>query len=445
MLCAEFLQIFDNFDKMVAAFHKIFVITEAGTGGRKQHHAAAAALQKPVRLGHSLFQSGGLAQLKIGPGDQAAGSGGNLRAGLVQGNQHFYLRVVIDGDGIVVVVLPGVLPAGNQRQIFGKALDGADCGFRSRGNAVVDERNIIFGRHFLQAVRQGFKIFENLRRLFKVQLQIVQIEQIKNSFHSQAISPFLLSSLHQSAKIAQTHYSTRIEGNNLSLQQVEQTLHSANHDAKKYQGHDQKEVRSYYNAIDYMEKYLEEGAPFTESFVQKIHTLIEGQKKTIPYRDSQNAIYDSSDGSLVYLPPETQDVPTMMRDLTIWVNENITQLPTPIVAGLFHYQFVTIHPYFDGNGRTARLITSYLMRKFGYGLQGIYSLEEYYAQNLGEYYQALATHPHHNYYFGRDKADLSNWLAYFIHGVAQAFTKVIAHAEQISCPDTTAVDRKSVV
>ena len=268
---------------------------------------------------------------------------------------------------------------------------------------------------------------------------LTRIEQIKNSFHSQAISPFLLSSLHQSAKIAQTHYSTRIEGNNLSLQQVEQTLHSANHDAKKYQGHDQKEVRSYYNAIDYMEKYLEEGAPFTESFIQKIHTLIEGQKKTIPYRDSQNAIYDSSDGSLVYLPPETQDVPTMMRDLTIWVNENITQLPTPIMAGLFHYQFVTIHPYFDGNGRTARLITSYLMRKFGYGLQGIYSLEEYYAQNLGEYYQALATHPHHNYYFGRDKADLSNWLAYFIRGVAQAFTKVIAHAEQISCPDTTAV------
>ena len=106
------------------------------------------------------------------------------------------------------------------------------------------------------------------------------------------------------------------------------------------------------------------------------------------------------------------------------MQDNIDKLPTPIVAGLFHYQFVTIHPYFDGNGRTARLITSYIMRKFGYGLKGIYSLEEYYAKNLPDYYQALMTHPHHNYYFGRNEADLTSWIEYFIKGVAEAFTNV---------------------
>lgn len=253
---------------------------------------------------------------------------------------------------------------------------------------------------------------------------LTKIETVKNSFDDKPLSPVLLSSLHKTAKITQTHYSTQIEGNRLTLKQVENALYTSNKSAKNYQGHDEKEVKSYYEAINYMEKYLESNSPFSLSFIQKVHSIVEGSKKNIPYRDAQNAIYDSSDGALVYLPPETKDVPIMMDDLVKWVQDNINTLPTPIIAGLFHYQFVTIHPYFDGNGRTARLITSYIMRKFGYGLKGIYSLEEYYAKNLGDYYKALATHPHHNYYFGRNEADLTSWLEYFIRGVADAFTNI---------------------
>ncbi|MBR3661960.1 MAG: Fic family protein [Alphaproteobacteria bacterium] len=259
---------------------------------------------------------------------------------------------------------------------------------------------------------------------------LTKIEMVKNSFDDKPLSPVLLSSLHKTAKITQTHYSTQIEGNHLSLKQVETTLYSANNKVKEYHGHDEKEVKAYYNAINYMEKYLDSNASFTENFIQKVHSIIEGSKKNIPYRDAQNAIYDSSDGALVYLPPETKDVPVMMKDLIAWVNDNIDKLPIPVVAGIFHYQFVTIHPYFDGNGRTARLITSYIMRKFGYGLKGIYSLEEYYAKNLRDYYKALATHPHHNYYFGRNVADLTPWLEYFIKGVATAFENINVKAQE---------------
>ena len=259
---------------------------------------------------------------------------------------------------------------------------------------------------------------------------LTKIEAVKNSFEDKPLSPVLLSSLHKTAKIAQSHYSTQIEGNRLSLKQVETTLYSANKTAKDYQGHDEKEVKAYYNAINYMEKVLEEGGEFNEKLVQKIHSLVENSQKIIPYRNEQNAIYDTSDGSLVYLPPETKDVPVMMKDLITWVNENIDKLPTPIVASLFHYQFVTIHPYFDGNGRTARLMTNYIMRKFGYGLKGIYSLEEYYAKNLKDYYQALATHPHHNYYYGRHEADLTSWVEYFIKGVATAFENINIKAKE---------------
>lgn len=259
---------------------------------------------------------------------------------------------------------------------------------------------------------------------------LTRIESIKNSFEDKPLSPVLLSSLHQSAKITSTHYSTQIEGNHLSLKQVENALYTVNKSAQNYQGHDEKEVKAYYDALEFMEKYLEENAPFSESFIQKTHALVEGEKKTILYRDAQNAIYDSSDGLIVYLPPEAKDVPVMMKELVLWVKENIDILPTPVVAGLFHYQFVTIHPYYDGNGRTARLLTSFIMRKGGYGLKGVYSLEEYYAKNLNDYYQALATHPHHNYYYGRNEADLTSWLEYFIKGVLSAFENVETKAIQ---------------
>ena len=81
-------------------------------------------------------------------------------------------------------------------------------------------------------------------------------------------------------------------------------------------------------------------------------------------------------------------------------------MPAPIVAALAHYQFATIHPYLDGNGRTARLLATLILRKAGYGFKGIYSLDEHYAKNLRAYYSAL-TVGSHNYYEGRVEGDLT--------------------------------------
>ena len=109
------------------------------------------------------------------------------------------------------------------------------------------------------------------------------------------------------------------------------------------------------------------------------------------------------------MPPEAHDVSPLMKGLVDWINESIKEqeLPAPIIAGLVHYQFATIHPYYDGNGRTARLLTTFMLHKMGYGMKGIYSLEEYYAKNLQGYYKALTIGKSHNYYGGRAKADVT--------------------------------------
>jgi Fic family protein len=255
---------------------------------------------------------------------------------------------------------------------------------------------------------------------------LAKIEVIKQTFDTKPISVHLLNSLRKTAKVSAVHYSTAIEGNQLSLKEVSGIVDGRKASSKQ---HDEKEVKAYYDAWNAMENAVRSQATFDEKLIASLHTLVEGSKKIIPYRNCQNAIYDSETGAKIYLPPEFQDVPALMNDLCNWV-KNSQEIPVPIVAGIVHYQFVTIHPYLDGNGRTARLLTSFIMQSRGYGLKGVYSLEEYYAENLTAYYDALQTHPHHNYYYGRNEADITSWLEYFIEGAAQAFDKVNRQANE---------------
>ncbi len=81
--------------------------------------------------------------------------------------------------------------------------------------------------------------------------------------------------------------------------------------------------------------------------------------KPTPYRDGQNVIRDSLSRDIVYMPPEAKDVPSLMKDMAAWIKASERQdLPCPIRAGIAHYEYATIHPYYDGNGRTARLLTT---------------------------------------------------------------------------------------
>ena len=131
------------------------------------------------------------------------------------------------------------------------------------------------------------------------------------------------------------------------------------------------------------------------------------------------------------MPPEAKDVSPLMKSLVSWVSTSLRDsLPCPIRAGIAHYQFATIHPYYDGNGRTARLLTTLILHLGGYGLKGLYSLEEYYARNLGAYYEALTIGPSHNYYEGRAKADITKWVEYFCEGVANSFESVRRRAQE---------------
>jgi len=254
---------------------------------------------------------------------------------------------------------------------------------------------------------------------------LMDIEASRQAVAVLPITVHALESLRESARLTATHYSTQIEGNRLTQEQVDEVLQGGRFPNRE---RDEREVRNYYRALDYVDRLISTDDPVIgERSVQTIHSLVmEGREKPSPYRDGQNVIRDSASGGIVYMPPEAKDVSALMDALMAWINRETGQgdLPVPIIAAIAHYQFATIHPYYDGNGRTARLLTNLVLHKSGYGLKGIYSLEEYYARNLQAYYEALTVGESHNYYFGRAESDITHWIEYFCAGMAEAFANV---------------------
>ncbi len=231
--------------------------------------------------------------------------------------------------------------------------------------------------------------------------------------------------LRREARVRSTHYSTGIEGNRLTLNEAEQVLFTE----RRIPGreHDVREVRDYYRALEQIETWAGQQVAITENLICRLHALIftGPRAKPTPYRDGQNVIHAAASGSRIYLPPEAADVSPLMTELVDWIKQaEMKEIPVPVIAGLAHYQFVTIHPFYDGNGRTARALATLLLYRHGYDLGRFYSLEEVYVRDLAAYYAALQTHPHHNYYEGRAEANVSDWLAYFLHSMAEEFRRV---------------------
>lgn len=256
---------------------------------------------------------------------------------------------------------------------------------------------------------------------------LMRIEAAKEKVALLPVNPTVLASLRETAKLYTTHYSTMIEGNQLKPDEIKKVIQLKGHFPGRER--DEHEVKGYYAALAQLEQYVAQNHPVTEKVIQVLHALVMSDGKTCvkatPYRDGQNVIKDGVTGTIVYMPPEAKDVPGLMRNLVSWIKEN-KELPYPIVAGIVHYQFATIHPYYDGNGRTSRLLTTLVLHLGGYDLKGLYSLEEYYAKNLLGYYRAISIGPSHNYYFGRAESDITPWLEYFAEGMSFAFEKVVA-------------------
>lgn len=162
--------------------------------------------------------------------------------------------------------------------------------------------------------------------------------------------------------VKRVHYSINIEGNNLNLNEEILENNKESHERNVL------EVRNYYNAFMYLNREAENNKTITEDLILKVHNLVSGKHLTYKnsYRKDQNVVADSVTGAIVYMPPEAKDVENLIKQMIKEFNSKDSKdIPIPIKAGILAYEFVTIHSFWDGNGRCSRLLATYILKAGG--------------------------------------------------------------------------------
>lgn len=237
------------------------------------------------------------------------------------------------------------------------------------------------------------------------------------------------------ANIDAVHFSTKLEGNVMTHKQVTEILTSKNLNWK--QERNLLEVVNYSKTRAWLFKKARENFSLNHDTVLNAHkkllsNIVEGKLKGT-YRDSQNVIKDSESGGIVYLPPESSDVKPLMSALLSWVNYAKLEGISPIViAAIFHYQFVTIHPFLDGNGRLARVLTSSILLANNMVIPEYASLEKQHEQNRASYYSELHQLQGNNFYDIPENIDITTWISYWMDNLLVTYDAALERSNKKS-------------
>src|SRR3989337_559803 len=235
-------------------------------------------------------------------------------------------------------------------------------------------------------------------------------------------SPFIPKwevSLRREAIIRSAHSSTAIEGNRLSLEQVSDLAQGREIMATRK---DKQEVLNYLKVLHAIDK-LTDSKKITEKDILNTHKMVTRDTLENPsdcgvYRNRYVIVGNRLTGEVFFRPPSNEDVPKLMKALIIWLNSSGAKALDPIIeAGIAHYELVRIHPFVDGNGRTARVLAALLLFLRGFDTKQFFCLDDYYDSDRPAYYRALQT-------VDPGTQELTAWLTYFVEGVMVSMNAV---------------------
>ena len=260
----------------------------------------------------------------------------------------------------------------------------------------------------------------------KINKALVAIERVRGFLDAVKLKEEWFSDMQKEALILESHYSTHIEGTALSLEQARGILEGK--EVKGVRPDDKKELLNYKKAMDFIAKYLGKEDPVTEGLVREIHKMLVkgvrgGQADPGNYRKVQNYVVNSRTKEIIYTPPPPLEVPYLVSELVEWLNKDKDISPIPI-AGISQFQFVHIHPFIDGNGRTARLLSTLILYKTGYDFKRLFTISEYYDKDRPAYYQAIQSVRQNN-------MDMTFWLEYFVEGLRSQMVEIKEKGERI--------------
>jgi len=256
----------------------------------------------------------------------------------------------------------------------------------------------------------------------KLVSNIGTIRQIIGKLNARRFPQTVLYKLETDAKALSAYSSTSIEGNPLPLTDVRQILKTN----PKQVRDTQKEVLNYNKAMLYLDTLIKgaRGINLNNKLVLKTHEMVLKGLANFSkgYRVEPVFVNDPRIKSTVYWAPDHQDVQPLINDLVDFVKINNGKIEAIILAGIFHQQFIIIHPFIDGNGRSTRLLTKALLAKMGLDTFQLFSFENYYNNNVTNYFNKVGMRG--NYYEVVQGWDFTPWLEYFTNGIIDELNRV---------------------
>ncbi len=258
---------------------------------------------------------------------------------------------------------------------------------------------------------------------------ILEIERNKDSLNRVDLPISMSNKFRKNTKKRSSYASNKIEGNPLSFEQAKDAIESKNRHFLK----PEQEIRNYYLALEFLETKLANRESISKKLILDVQKIIckgESSEK-IGIRGPMPAgvlfAVWNDDGTPAYIPPEYKDIELLLDQLIEYIKKSDDH---PLIkAAIIHYQLVTIHPFEDGNGRTARIISSYYLSLCGYGFKNIGSLEEYMSYDIDEYYDSIQMGLPILYYDGRNNPPhIEIWVKYFLRIFKLYASKVVSIA-----------------
>ena len=257
----------------------------------------------------------------------------------------------------------------------------------------------------------------------KLLAQIKRVYALIEELNKRRFSRVVLVELEKTARVLSSYASTSIEGNQLPLTEVKKVLKSAPVHIRT----SEQEVLNYNQALTTLNQKLNTGN-IVLSLDLILHTHQQVMRDLLPdfesgrLRQKPVMVNDPRTRQVVYLPPDASDVTPLIDTLITFLSENRQAIDPLILAGIFHKQFVLIHPFIDGNGRTTRLVTKVLLAAMGLNTFHLFSFENYYNQNVTRYFQTVGEEG--NYYELVEAIDFTLWLEYFTEGIIDELLRV---------------------
>lgn len=271
---------------------------------------------------------------------------------------------------------------------------------------------------------------------------IAEIVEIKAVVERSRVLPLNEAQLRRQAILRMAHTSTSIEGNKLAQFEVGKVIEGKSVRAPQK---DILEVENYYKALQRLDEMAKKKNTISSDEIFSLHTMVINglveKEKVGKFRPADVYVIDDLGGGrekVRFKAPPANQLSKLIAELLEWLDKSKKESIHPIIrAAILHLQFVTVHPFTDGNGRVARLLTQLQLYRDGWDFRKIIVLEDYYNRDRLSYYNA------ENYAQGakyQKDMDFTTWLEYFSTGFLVEARKVL---EQVQAMGFGKVSKKS--